>query len=125
MKKGYCFVFHVTVTRWEFLAYLEEIGVYNHADIKQRRQAIDRTKDVTKLPRNIQDQYRKALKDLVVEDYIHLGYEIELTESQYEFSFPSANTIRDFTVIIRFKNKEEVNKMKLKHPRIYEELKNA
>jgi len=62
------------------------------------------------------------LRDYVTEPYKNLEAEISFDSRQYKEIFPKGSEIRYFYVMIRFKSRDKINKMKLKYPKLMDEI---
>ncbi len=62
------------------------------------------------------------LKHYVKDKYSVLDAKIQLDESQYDILFPESQSARIFYIVLQFRDKQTINKMKLKYPEVMSEV---
>lgn len=65
---------------------------------------------------------KQLLHEMLTEKYKCLDAEIITGERERDMLFPPSHAIRSFTICIKFENNDQLNKMKLKHPKLIKEI---
>ncbi len=105
------YVIKVLKRRYEFIHYVSKLFECDFGTIYNMCVVQKPMKEITEI-----------LKTYVKEPYEKLEAEITLDETQYEEVFPESAQNRIFYVIIRFEDRATINKMKLKHPDIMNQI---
>lgn len=121
---AYCLVSKVTITRRDFMTYLEDNGYYDRTNPLESHAVRLSIIQVNRVSDIKQANLFLHLKNLVKENFNGINNKLELNEKEYGYLFPKHGEERTFHVMIHFDNMNDINKFKLKHPKIYAELMN-
>jgi hypothetical protein len=107
-----------SLDRNQFLNYLASVKIPKTYEVLSQRIVTPRNTTIEH-----HDEMSKLLRDCVLSHYRGIEANIRLVLNEYEYVFRPKYLDRVFTVILMFEDKNEFNKMKLKHPKIFENIK--